>query len=68
MTGHGVLLEVLDFPVVHAVEVVVGGVVLANVIDAEEIVLPVAPAPARRPVSPGDRHPFHWQQGRSSRA
>ena len=35
VAGQRVLLEVLDLGVAHAVEVVVGGIVLAHVIDAE---------------------------------
>jgi len=53
VASQRVLLEVLHLAVVHAVEVVVGGVVLAHVIDAEHEVLAVATPPFRRAVRAG---------------
>src|SRR5689334_10849283 len=57
MAGHGVLLEVRDLGVAHAIEIVVGGIVLAHVIDAKREVLAIASAPFRsamrsRPAAP----------------
>jgi hypothetical protein len=47
VAGEGVLLEILHLAVVHAIEVVVGGIVLAHVFHAEEVILAVLAAAAR---------------------
>ena len=48
MADHAVLLVGLDLGVAHAVEVIVGGVELAHVIEAEQIILPLVAPAARR--------------------
>src|SRR5262249_37308773 len=53
MTGHSVLLELGDLGVAHTVEIVVGGVVLADVIDTETEIFAVAPAALRSTVGCG---------------
>ena len=66
VAGQGVLLEGLDVGVLHAVEVVVGRVVLADVVGAEEVELALAPRPLGARCSPAWRSPSTGSGGARS--
>ena len=52
MAGHSVLAEAFDLGIAHAVEVVVGRIVLTHVIHAKKVELPLPPAALGRTMQP----------------
>ena len=63
MAGHGILTEVFDLIVAHTVEVIIRGIILAHMIDAEQEELAV-PSPSFRRAMPTRfeaAFPFAWR-------
>ncbi len=73
MTGHGILAKVLDLIVTHAIEIIISGIVLADVIDAKQKEFAVTAPTLGRAMAAGlgaalpfARRAFSWRLRRLS--